>query len=98
MLRFGMFRRVSRGLVIRKARVTGDAWLLASWIVVGALVLVAHLGLLWTAWRAPTLTIGLKLLSLVPPLTPVMAWIGGARTGPIAWLVLVVLYTVLRLS
>ncbi len=81
----------------RALAVTAKAWLLLSWIVVGAALLVAHLAVLVQALGARELAAKYRLLALVPPLAPVVAWIGGRRAAPIAWLVLLVTYVVLRL-
>lgn len=77
---------------------TSAVWLLISWIVVGAAFLVVHLVLVWLCVRSPNLSMVTKAVSLIPPATPVVAWISGLRTQPILWLVLLVVYIGLRLS
>lgn len=74
-----------------------SAWLLSSWIVVGAAVLIVHAVVLWQVARSPEPTSKWRWLALVPPVAPVVAWMGGRRVAPILWTALVVLYLVLRL-
>lgn len=75
---------------------TPRTWLLLSWILVGAAVLVAHVVVLRRALGAKEVSATWRWLSLVPPVAPVVAWIGGGRVAPIVWGGLVVAYVVLR--
>lgn len=77
--------------------VTPEAWLLASWVLVGAALLVTHVWALLSALRSKRLSVGLRLIALIPPATPVMAFIGGRRRAAVLWVVLLVTYIVLRL-
>ncbi len=74
---------------------TGRAWLLLSWVLVGAAVLVVHAVVLWqlrsVGWRAKVAAL------LIPPIAPALAWRAGRRVAPILWAVLVVTYVALRL-
>lgn len=72
-------------------------WLLLWWIVVGALFLVVHFAVLFQVARNPEPAVRWRLLALIPPFAPIVAWVGGRRIGPVAWLVVAVLYVVLRL-
>ena len=75
---------------------SGDLALLLAIVLVGAAVLVAHLAILLRALRS-SLPGKWKLLALIPVVTPVASWRGGARVGPILWGVLLVAYVVLRI-
>lgn len=77
---------------------TANAWLLLSWVLAGAAVLVAHAVVLAQALRAPELDGRWRAAALLlPPAAPVAAWVAGRRVAPVLWLALVVLYAVLRL-
>jgi hypothetical protein len=75
-----------------------DAWLLSSWVLVGAAWLFVHVFVVWLVVRRPEVTRARRLLALLPPAAPFIAWSRGARTAPVAWLTLGALYLVLRLS
>jgi hypothetical protein len=72
-------------------------WLLLAWIVVGTAVLIVHALVVWRGVRAKQLSWTWRLLALVPPAAPVVAWRAGHRALPIVWGVLVIGYVVLRL-
>lgn len=74
-----------------------DAWLLASWIVVGAAWLLLHAVVVWQAVREGSLAAWWRLLALVPPAAPVVAWKAGRRVAPVLWAVFLALYASLRL-
>lgn len=76
---------------------TWRTWLLLSWIVVGAAILVVHVAVLRQALNAASIPRRRRLWAFVPIVAPLMAWVDGRRVGPIAWVVLVVGYVVLRL-
>ena len=77
---------------------SGHAWLLIAWIVVGAAVLIVHAVVLAEVWvHARKLDWRWKLGALVPVVAPIAAWIDGRRVAPLVWLVLVVIYFGLRL-
>jgi len=78
--------------------VTPEVWLLVGWILVGAAFLVVHLVTLWLCIRASNLTPAAKVIALIPPATPVVAWRSGLRFQPILWAVLGALYVGLRFS
>lgn len=75
---------------------TGRTWLLLSWIVVGAAVLVVHAVLLWQVFRSEKLSWSWRLGALVPVVAPVAAWVEGKRASVIVWGLTVVLYVALR--
>ncbi len=77
--------------------VTAHAWLLFSWVLAGAAVLVAHAVVVVQALGASELDWRWRAAALLPPLAPVAAWVAGRRVAPVLWLALVVLYAVLRL-
>jgi hypothetical protein len=77
--------------------VSARAWLLVSWILVGAAVLVVHVVLLYQVVRAREYRWTTRIWAIVPPLAPVVAWLEGRRAVPILWVVLVVLYVILRM-
>ncbi len=76
---------------------TGHAWLLLSWIVVGAAVLVAHVVLVWRVLRSDDLPARQRWWALLPLATPVLAFKAGRRWSLGAWVILLVTYVVLRL-
>ena len=80
-----------------EAGVSADAWLLLAWILVGAAFVVTHLAVLRTAWKARGLALGVRLLALLPPLAPFVAWMAGRRATPVLWVALVLTYIGLRL-
>lgn len=75
---------------------SAHAWLLLSWVLVGAAVLVAHAVVVAQALCARQLDWRFRLAALVPPIAPFVAWYGGRRVAPIAELVLIVVYATLR--
>lgn len=78
---------------------SGRAWLLIAWILVGAAVLIVHAVVLAQVWiHARAIDRRWKLAALVPPLAPIAAWRDGRRAAPILWLVLVLSYAGLRLA
>ena len=77
---------------------TGQAWLLVSSILVGALWLVLHAVVLWQSLRADSLEWKWRLVALLPPAAPAVAWAGGRRAAPILWAALLVLYLLLRMA
>jgi len=77
--------------------VTGEGWLLLSWVLAGAAWLVAHVAVVWLALSARELSTRLRLLSLLPPAAPVVAWVAGRRVAPVLWGVLLVTYAGLRM-
>lgn len=77
---------------------TSTAWLLLSWILVGAAFLFVHLVAVFQALRARGLRLWVRLLAFVPPAAPVLAWVAGARVVPVLWCAILVTYVVLRLQ
>lgn len=76
---------------------TGEAWLLVTMVLVGAAWLVVHVVTLVQALRAEDLETRWRVLALVPPATPFVAWKGGKRIAPALWLGVLVCYVVLRI-
>ena len=79
-----------------RCAVTGEAWLLLAWVLAGAAVLVAHAVVLVQAIGARELG-WWRLAAVLPPVAPITAWKAGRRAAPVAWLLLVLTYVVLRL-
>lgn len=75
---------------------TPRGWLLLSWIVVGAAVLVAHVVVVVQVFRAEKLAWKHRWWALVPALAPFLAWVDGRRVSPIVWGALVLTYLLLR--
>ncbi len=73
---------------------SGRAWLLLSWVLVGAVVLFAHAVVLWQLRNAGRRIVLAAIL--IPPAAPVLAWREGRRVAPALWLALVATYVVLR--
>jgi len=68
-----------------------ELWLLALWALSGAALLFTHLaGPLGAQWR--------YLGFLVPVFTPIVAWRGGNRLGPITWVLFLVIYLSARMA
>lgn len=76
---------------------TNEVWLLLCLILVGACFGVVHMVTLWQGLRAEALGWRWRLLALLPPVTPVVAWRGGRRVAPGLWCATLVLYIGLRL-
>ena len=75
---------------------TPRAWLLLSWIVVGAAMLVVHAVVLFQVFRAEKLPKKHRWWALLPVVAPVLAWIDGRRAAPIVWVGVLLTYLVLR--
>jgi hypothetical protein len=78
--------------------ITPEAWLLLAWVLVGAAFLVVHVVVVWLSLRAKALRPATRLLALVPPAAPGVAWVAGRRVAPILWGVLLATYVALRLA
>ncbi len=59
--------------------------------------LVAQVALIIASFRSDKLGTKARWLSLFPPLSPFIAWKGGARAGPIVWSLLLAGYVAVRL-
>lgn len=81
-----------------RRRVTSAIWVLIAWVLVGAAFIVVHMVALWQAIRAQQVAVRWRALALLPPATPVVAWMSGARTVPVLWGVILVAYVVLRVA
>ncbi|MFW6049600.1 MAG: hypothetical protein ACODAU_00420 [Myxococcota bacterium] len=75
---------------------TATAWMLLTWVVVGSVFLVLHVLATWHALRPGELQLRWRWVALLPPATPVVAWLNGARVSPILWAVVLAGYLVLR--
>lgn len=71
--------------------------LLALWIASGAALLFTHLLMAWRVFTGPLRTRWRYLGFLVPPATPLVAWRGGNRLGPITWVLFLVIYLSARM-
>jgi hypothetical protein len=71
---------------------TRELTLLTSLIVVGAGWVLVHLMLLARTTRAARLSNRLRLLAWLPPATPLVGWVAGARALGVLWLVQALLY------
>lgn len=71
--------------------------LLALWSVSGAALLFTHLIMAWRVFTGPLAAPWRYLGFLVPFVTPLVAWRGGNRLGPIVWLFFLVVYISARL-
>lgn len=76
--------------------VPSGAALLIAWIVTFAAWLFVHVVAITRVLRSPLLEQRAKWWVLVPPVTAVVAWRGGARVSAVLWSALAVLYVVLR--
>jgi len=77
--------------------VTGEGWLLLGWVLAGAAWLIVHVAVVWLALSERELSKRLRLLALLPPAAPVVAWAAGRRVAPVLWGVLLLTYAGLRL-
>jgi hypothetical protein len=75
---------------------TGALWLFAAWVVVWAAWLTLHLVLLLRVLRSPDVQTRSRWASLVPLVTPFVAWRAGMRKTSGAWAGLAALYLCLR--
>jgi hypothetical protein len=78
---------------------TRDAAVLLSLVLVGAGWLLVHLGLLLRLVRSRRehpLSLPLRLLAWLPPATPIVGWLVGARGLCALWTALGLAYLVLR--
>jgi hypothetical protein len=76
--------------------VTRDTALLLLLIAVGTGWLLAHFALLLRTARARGLSRRLRLLAWLPPATPIVGWLSGARVLSVLWATLAIVYCVLR--
>jgi len=75
---------------------THELVLLIVLVVVLAAFMVVHFAVLFRALAAKNMRLGVRLTALVPPVAPVIAWLGGARALPVIWAVLLAGYVALR--
>ncbi len=73
-----------------------DAWPLATLTLLGAGLLIVHVVLLIRTARADKLSLPLRVLAWLPPATPVIGWLSGARALSLAWVVQALAYAILR--
>ncbi|MDH5492446.1 MAG: hypothetical protein OEY14_10880 [Myxococcales bacterium] len=59
--------------------------------LLGAGMLLAHLAALLAALRSRQPR-WMRAAAILPPLAPIVAWRGGARLGPLLWLLLLLAY------
>lgn len=74
-----------------------ELWLLALWSVSGAALLFTHLLMAWRVLTGPLGTPWRYLGFLIPVATPLVAWRGGNRLGPLTWVLFLVIYVSARL-
>ena len=74
-----------------------ELWLLALWTVSGAALLFTHLLMAWRVLVGPLGAQWRYLGFLVPVFTPIVAWRGGNRLGPITWVLFLVIYLSARM-
>ena len=74
-----------------------ELWLLALWALSGAALLFTHLLMAWRVLSGPLAVHWRYLGFLVPILTPIAAWRGGNRLGPITWLLFLAIYVSARM-
>ena len=74
-----------------------ELWLLALWALSGAALLFTHLLMAWGVLSGPLAAQWRYLGFVVPVLTPIVAWRGGNRLGPITWVLFLVVYLSARM-
>jgi hypothetical protein len=78
---------------------TPDLMRLIAQIVVAAAWALCHLRLLLrTLTTKRRVHVAVRVLSLLPPATPIAALIAGQRTFPVVWFALAATYAVLRMQ
>ncbi len=70
--------------------------LLVTMTIVLAAWLVTHVALVIATVRTEALSARERWVSLIPPLTPWIAWRAGRKRAATAWACLIVLYVLLR--
>jgi hypothetical protein len=75
---------------------TRELTLLLALIFVGGTWLLVHVMLLVRTARTARLASPMKLLAWVPPATPIVGWLGGARVLSALWALHGLLYLWLR--
>jgi hypothetical protein len=76
--------------------VTAEAGLLIAMTLAGAAFLVVHVITTWQALVTDGLAWKWRLLALLPPAAPVVAWKAGRRVSPLLWVGVLSCYAVLR--
>ncbi|MDH3653729.1 MAG: hypothetical protein OEN21_05625 [Myxococcales bacterium] len=74
-----------------------ELWLLALWALSGAALLFTHLLMAWRVLSGPLAAQWRYLGFLVPVFTPIVAWRGGNRLGPLTWVLFLVIYLSARM-
>ncbi len=74
-----------------------ELWLLALWSASGAALLFTHLLMAWRVLTGPLAAPWRYLGLLIPFATPLVAWRGGNRLGPITWVLFLVIYVSARM-
>ena len=74
---------------------TRDLVVLSALVVIGAGLLVVHGLLMLRVARARSLPVPVRLVGLLPPVTPIVGWAAGARGLVVAWGLHCVVYGVL---
>lgn len=59
--------------------------MLLALVLIGAGLLVVHVLLMLRVVRAARLPLRVRLLGLLPPATPIVGWLAGARGLVVAW-------------
>lgn len=75
---------------------THDTILWAALTVSGALWMILHLSLSLRAVTASQLPLWLRILGVLPPLTPAAGYLAGAKLRAVSWCVVALTYLVLR--
>ena len=70
--------------------------LLVAWSLLLAIFIVIHLVMVWRCVWREDLPPGRRALALLPPATPVVAWLAGYRGLVAAWAVVLILYALTR--
>ncbi len=70
--------------------------LLVAWSLLLAIFIVIHLVMVWRCVWRKDLAPERRALALLPPTTPVVAWLAGYRGLVSAWAVVLILYALTR--
>ena len=63
-----------------------DSWILVGLVISGAAWLAIHVALLIRAAGAGRIRPAVRVLALLPPVAPVLAWAAGSRALVVCWI------------
>lgn len=76
--------------------IEADVLRFAAVILAGAVMLVTHYLVARSVYGDPETPPILRILAVIPPLTPILAYLRGKRAGAILWFGILTAYIVVR--